>query len=133
MAQEADASRDELTQAENEIRTIFLRDYEDLLRGRANLRPQPSDDQAIFGFADRAVHEYLRAMATKPALPRLSRVQLIEIRRRLYVTHSALGPLCDLLTVQDVEDIPVHGTQGGRLEYGDHEGEPLPIRVESEV
>src|SRR5947207_1499689 len=66
MAQEAHANREELAKAEHEIRTIFLRDYEDLLRGRANLRPQPSDDQAIFGFADRAVHEYLRAMATNP-------------------------------------------------------------------
>ena len=131
MAQEADASRDELTQAENEIRTIFLRDYEDLLRGRANLRPQPSDDQAIFGFADRAVHEYLRAMATNPALPRLSRVQLMEIRRHLYVTHTALGPLGDLLAIERVEDIHIHGTQGGWLEYGDHR-EPLPIRFESE-
>lgn len=131
MAQEAEASRDELAQAENEIRTIFLRDYEDLLRGRANLRPQPSDDQAIFGFADRAVHEYLRAMATNPALPRLSRVQLMEIRRHLYVTHTALGPLGDLLAIERVEDIHIHGTQGGWLEYGDHR-EPLPIRFESE-
>src|SRR6266498_3100476 len=102
MAQEAHANREDLARAEHEIRTIFLRDYEDLLRGRANLRPQPADDQAIFGFADRAIQEYVGTTATNPALPRLSRVQLIEIRRRLYVTHSALGPLCDLLTVQGV-------------------------------
>ena len=130
MAQETDASRDELAQAENEIRTIFLGDYEDLLRGRANLRLQPSDDQAVFVFADQAMEEYGRAMGTNPALPRLSRVQLIEIRRHLYATHSALGPLCELLTVQDIH---IHGTQCGRPEDGDRRREPLPIHVESEV
>src|SRR6266700_540864 len=131
MAQEAHANREDLARAEHEIRTIFLRDYEDLLRGRANLRPQPSDDQAIFGFADRAVHEYLRAMATNPSLPRLSRVQLMEIRRYLYVTHTALGPLGPLLANEGVEDIHIHGPRGGWMEYGDHR-EPLPIHFESE-
>ncbi len=131
MAQEPHANREEVARAEREIRTIFLRDYEDLLRGRTNLRPQPSDDQAIFGFADRAVHEYLRAMAGNPALPRLSRVQLMEIRRNLYVTHTALGPLGPLLAEEGVEDIHIHGTQGGYMEYGDHR-EPLPVHYESE-
>jgi len=131
MAQEPHASREEVARAEHEIRTLFLRDYEDLLRGRANLRPQASDDDAIFGFADRAVHEYLRAMAGNPALPRLSRVQLMEIRRSFYVTHTALGPLGELLAIEGVEDIHIHGTQGGYLEYGDHR-EPLPVHYESE-
>jgi len=131
MAQEQHASREEVARAEHEIRTIFLRDYEDLLRGRNSLRPQASDDRAIFGFADRAVHEYLRAMAGNPELPRLSRVQLMEVRRSLYVSHSALGPLGELLAIEDVEDIHIHGTQGGYLEYGDRR-EPLPVRYESE-
>jgi len=131
MAQEAHANQEELARAEHEVRTVFLRDYEDLLRGRTNLRPQPSDDQAIFGFADRAVHEYLRAMATNPTLPRLSRVQLMEIRRHLYVTHTALGPLGPLLANEGVEDIHIHGPRGGWMEYGDHR-EPLPIHFESE-
>lgn len=131
MAQEPDASPQELARAEDQIRTIFSRDYEDLLRGRVDLRPQPSDDQAVFGFADRAVHEYLRAMATNPALPRLSRVQLMEIRRHLYVTHTALGPLSDLLAIEGVEDVHIHGAQGGWLEYGDHR-EPLPVSFDSE-
>jgi pilus assembly protein CpaF len=131
MAQEPHANREEVSSAEHEIRTIFVRDYEDLLRGRTNLRPQASDDQAVFGLADRAVHEYLRAMATNPALARLSRVQLMEIRRSLYVSHSALGPLGPLLAIEGVEDIHIHGTQGGYLEYGDHR-EPLPVHYESE-
>jgi pilus assembly protein CpaF len=131
MDQEQHASEEEVARAEQEMRTVFLRDYEDLLRGRANLRPQASDDQAIFGFADRAVHEYLRAMASNPALPRLSRVQLMEIRRSLYVSHTALGPLGELLAIPAVEDIHIHGAQGGYMEYGDHR-EPLPVRYQSE-
>ena len=131
MEQEQDASPEDVARAGQEIRAIFLRDFEDLLRGRNNLRPQASDDQAIFGLADRAVHEYLRAMAGNPALPLLSRVQLMEIRRQLYVTHTALGPLGPLLAIEGVEDIHIHGPQGGYLEYGGHR-EPLPVRFESE-
>ena len=48
-------------------------------------------------------------MAGNPALPLLSRVQLMEIRRQLYVTHTALGPLGPLLAIEGVEDIHIHG------------------------
>lgn len=131
MADEPFASPEEVASAEREILPIFRRGYEELLRGRPAPRSEPSDDQAIFGLADRAVHEYLRAMASNPALPRLARVQLLDIRRHLYLTHSALGPLGPLLTREGVEDIHIHGTRGGWLEYGDHQ-EPLPVHYESE-
>jgi pilus assembly protein CpaF len=131
MTQEQQASQEDVARATQEIRTIFQRDYEELLRGRARLRPEPSDDQAIYGFADRAVHEYLRAMATNPALPLIARVQLMEIRRELYLTHTALGPLGPVLKIEGVEDIHIHGPRGGYLEFGDHR-EPLPLQFESE-
>lgn len=131
MAEEQQASSDEVERARREILPIFRRDYEDMLRGRSNLQPQVSDDQAVFGFADRAVHEYLRATAANPALPRLSRVQLMEVRHWLYISHGALGPLGSLLANPDVEDIHIHGTRGGYMECGDHR-EPLPVHFESE-
>src|SRR6266481_7982629 len=97
MEEGVSASREEVDRAESQILPVFRRDYEELLRGRQDPRPQPSDDQAIFGLADKAVHEYLRVMIESPLLPRLSRVQLLELRRRLYVMHCALGPLGPVL------------------------------------
>jgi pilus assembly protein CpaF len=131
MAEERNVSLEEVTRAAKEIRAIFLRDYEELLRGRTDPRPQPSDDRAVAGFADRAVHEYVRAMAANPQLPLVTRVQLMEIRRELYLTHTALGPLGPLLAIEGVEDIHLHGHRAGYLEFGDHR-EPLPISFESE-
>ena len=113
MAEEHQASPEAVERARRDILPIFRRDYEEMLRGRPNLQPQASDDDAVFGFADRAVHEYLRAMASNPALPRLSRVQLMDIRQELYASHGVRGPFGPLLSRREVEDIHIHGTRGG--------------------
>jgi hypothetical protein len=90
-----EASADEVTQAEAYILPAFQKSLEDLLRERKDPRPQFSDDRAIFGLADKAVRDYHAATARSTTLPQLSQVQLWEIRQRLYIQHSALGPLVE--------------------------------------
>jgi pilus assembly protein CpaF len=126
-----EASADEVTQAEAYILPAFQKSLEDLLRERKDPRPQFSDDRAIFGLADKAVRDYHAATARSTTLPQLSQVQLWEIRQRLYIQHSALGPLGELLAKEGVEDIHMNGLDHAYLEYGDHR-EPLPRSFESE-
>src|SRR5215472_5354258 len=128
---EVSASPEDVKRAEQLALPAFRKDLEDLLRDRPDLRPQLADDQAIFALADKAVRDYLAAAARNPSLPRLSRVQAMEVRRRLYVTHCPLGPLKELLDKPGVEDVHINGTRGGYLEFGDHR-EPLPIEYRSE-
>src|SRR5215472_11364799 len=128
---EVSASPEDVKRAEQLALPAFRKDLEDLLRDRPDLRPQLADDQAIFALADKAVRDYLAAAARNPSLPRLSRVQAMEVRRRLYVTHCPLGPLKELLDKPGVEDVHINGTRGGYLEYGDHR-EPLPVEFTSE-
>src|SRR5207244_2500025 len=125
-----EATADELSQAEDHILPAFQKSLEDLLRERKDPRPQFSDDRAIFGLADKAVRDYHAATA-RSTLPQLSQVQLWEIRQRLYIQHTALGPLGELLAKEGVEDIHMNGLDHAYLEYGDHR-EPLPRSFESE-
>jgi len=104
---------------------------DDLLRQRGLTKPLSTDDRAIWGFADAAVRRYHDATADDPGLPQLSKVQLWEIRQRLYVMHGPLGPLGDLLAIEGVEDIHINGTRGGYLVFGDRR-EELPARFDSE-
>jgi pilus assembly protein CpaF len=129
--EEVSASPEDQKRAEEAILPGFQRDLEELLRQRPDLRPQPADDDAIFAIADRAVQQYHAATAHTPGLPRLSRSQLLELRRRLFVTHSTLGPFGELLTVDGVEDIVINGTRGGYLEFGDRR-RPLPVEYSSD-
>src|SRR5437867_12507215 len=108
-----EASADEVTQAEAYILPAFQKSLEDLLRERKDPRPQFSDDRAIFGLADKAVSDYHAATARSTTLPQLSQVQLLEIRQRLYIKHSALGPLGEMLAKEGVEYIPVAGIDRG--------------------
>ncbi|MHB8588124.1 MAG: CpaF family protein [Candidatus Dormibacteraceae bacterium] len=126
-----DAPADSVELAEEHIRPAFRKELDDLLRGRADPRPQPSDDRVIFALADKAVRDYHAATARSTTLPRLSQVQYWEIRQRLYVTHGALGPLGELLAIEGVEDIHINGTRGGYLNFGDHR-KPLPYAYTSE-
>src|SRR6266849_1509634 len=126
-----EATADQLSQAEAYILPAFQKSLEDLLRERKDPKPQFSDDRAIFGLADKAVRDYPAATARSSTLPQLSQVQLWEIRQRLYIQHSALGPLGELLAKEGVEDIHMNGLDHAYLEYGDHR-EPLPPLFESE-
>jgi len=126
-----EASNSEVATAERLMLTAFRKNLDELLAGRADPRPRADDDKAIFALADQAVKQYHAATARNPDLPRLSAVQCWEIRQRLYVSHSALGPLGQLLAVDGVEDIHINGTRSGYLEYGDRR-EPLPVTYSSE-
>jgi pilus assembly protein CpaF len=126
-----DAPAEAVGRAESRIREAFAKDLDELLRGRQDPHTQASDDQAIFAMADHAIRQYHAATARDQALPRLSKLQYWEIRQRLYIMHSALGPLGELLSIEGVEDIHINGTKGGYLEFGDHR-EPLPQRYDSE-
>jgi pilus assembly protein CpaF len=128
---QADAPSDAVRQAEEIIRDAFTRDLDELLRTRTDPQAQASDDQAIFAMADHAIRQYHAATARDPSLSRLSKVQYWEVRQRLYIMHSPLGPLGELLSIDGVEDIHINGTRGGYLEFGDHR-EPLPQRFDSE-
>jgi len=98
-SRQAEATRDlEVKKAEDSIRAAFDRSLDEMLRGRSDPRPLPSDDRAIFAFADKAVRDYHAATA-RSSLPRLSKLQYWELRQRLYITHSHLGPLGELLAV----------------------------------
>src|SRR5262249_52403560 len=103
-----EASREQVALAEEVIRADFQAALDDLLRQRGLTRPLSTDDSAIWGFADAAVRRYHDATADDPALPRPSKVQLWEIRQRLYVMHGPLGPLGDLLAIEGVEDIHIN-------------------------
>ena len=129
--EEREASNSEVATAERLMLTAFRKNLDELLAGRADPRPRADDDKAIFALADQAVKQYHAATARNPDLPRLSAVQCWEIRQRLYVSHSALGPLGQLLAVDGVEDIHINGTRSGYLEYGDRR-EPLPVTYSSE-
>src|SRR6266566_4476353 len=129
--EEREASKSEVATAERLMLTAFRKNLDELLAGRADPRPRADDDKAIFALADQAVKQYHAATARNPDLPRLSAVQCWEIRQRLYVSHSALGPLGQLLAVDGVEDIHINGTRSGYLEYGDRR-EPLPVTYSSE-
>jgi pilus assembly protein CpaF len=126
-----DASSGEVATAERLMLSAFRKNLDELLAGRADPRPRAEDEKAIFALADQAVKQYHAATARDPDLPRLSPVQYWEIRQRLYVTHSALGPLGELLALDGVEDIHINGTRSGYLEYGDRR-EPLPVTYSSE-
>jgi pilus assembly protein CpaF len=129
--EEREASNSEIATAERLMLTAFRKNLDELLADRADPRPRPDDDKAIFALADQAVKQYHAATARTPDVPRLSAVQCWEIRQRLYVSHSALGPLGQLLAVDGVEDIHINGTRSGYLEYGDRR-EPLPVTYSSE-
>ena len=129
--EQKEASIVEVASAERLILAAFRKDLDELLAGRSDPRPRPDDDKAIFALADRAVKQYHAATARDPNLAQLSAVQCWEIRQRLYVTHSALGPLGELLALDGVEDIHINGTRGGYLEYGDRR-QPLPLDPASE-
>ncbi|MHB8507390.1 MAG: CpaF family protein [Candidatus Dormibacteria bacterium] len=128
---QADAPEQDVRHAESQIREVFVKDLDALLRTRPDPHTEPGDDKTIFAMADHAIRQYHAATGREVALPRLSKVQYWEIRQRLYIMHSALGPLGELLSIEGVEDIHINGTRGGYLEFGDHQ-EPLPIEYGSE-
>ena len=128
---EKEASPEEVARAEEIIRTDFQAALDQFLRLRSLTRPQASDDRAIYGFAEAAARRYHNATGYDPSLARLSNVQLWEIRQRLYLMHGPLGPLGDLLVIEGVEDIHIHGTGGGFLVFGDHR-QVLPPRFDTE-
>src|ERR1041385_4821144 len=128
---EIDATPDDLRRAEAAALTTFREDLAELLRQRPGFAPQPSDEDAIFALADKAMRGYNTSSALASDLPQLSRAQLLELRRRLFISHSALGPFAELLKVDGVEDIVINGAQGGYLEFGDHR-QPLPVEYSSE-
>ena len=129
--EERDAPAADEAAAEQMMLAAFRKNLDELLAGRADPRPRSEDDKAIFALADEAVKHYHAATARNPDLPRLSTVQYWEIRQRLYVSHSALGPLGTLLAIEGVEDIHINGTRGAYLEYGDRH-EPLTLSYPSE-
>jgi pilus assembly protein CpaF len=129
--EEMNASPEDVERAQRVILQAFRRDLEDLLRQRPDLGPEPSDEQPIFGLADKAIRDYVAAAAGSPDLPRLSRPQLVEVRRWLYLAHTARGPFSDLLAIPGAEDVHINGTRGGHVDFGDHR-EPLPVAYRSE-
>jgi pilus assembly protein CpaF len=126
-----EASRQQVALAEEVIRADFQAALDDLLRQRGLTKPLSTDDPAIWGFADAAVRRYHDATADDPGLPQLSKVQLWEIRQRLYVMHGPLGPLGPMLAIEGVEDIHINGPRGGYLVFGDRR-ENMPLRWDSE-
>ncbi len=128
--EQPEALREQVALAEETIRADFQTALNDLLRPRSLTRPLSTDDPAIWGFADAAVRRYHDATAHDPGLPQLSKVQLWDIRQRLYVMHGPLGPFGDLLAIDEVEDIHVSCTSSGYLVFGDRL-DGLPVRVDS--
>ena len=129
--QTLEASAEQVRSAEELILSAFRKSLDEYLQGRLDPRPQPADDRAIFGLADKAVRDYHAATARDQSLAQLSQVQYWEVRQRLYITHGALGPLGELLSIEGVEDIHIDGTDAGYLEFGDRR-EPLPVKYASE-
>jgi Flp pilus assembly CpaF family ATPase len=118
-----DATPDQVKKAEEVMRQRYRRDLDDHLRDRP--AGASHDDRVRAALAEKTVREYHAQTAHDPDLPQLSRMQYLKIQHRLYIAHSPLGPLGDLLEIEGVEDIHINGTRGGYLEFGDHR-EPLP-------
>ncbi len=125
-----DGSTDDFDQAEQEMLAAFHRDMHELLQGRQDPQALPSDERAIFGIADKVMRDYHAATARIGSLPKLSRAQYLEIRQRLYISHTRLGPIGDLLKLPEVEDIHINGLRSIELVYSDHR-EILPPRHKS--
>ena len=122
-----DGGAAEVERAEQEILATFRRDMRELLQGRQDPTARPSDERAIFALADKAVRDYHAATARTPSLPRLSRAQYMVIRQRIYVGHTRLGPLGELLKEERVEDIHINGLRDIEMVFDDHR-EILPAR-----
>jgi Flp pilus assembly CpaF family ATPase len=118
--EQRDGSRDDFERAELEMLAAFQRDMNALLQGRQDPHVLPSDDRAIWGISDKVVRDYHAATARTPSLPRLSRAQYLEIRQRLYFSHTHIGPLGDLLKLEGVEDIHINGLRSIELVFADH-------------
>ncbi len=128
---EREAAPLEVERAREIVREDFQASLDEFLRQRGLTRPQPADDPAIYGLAEAAARRYHNATAYDTSLPKLSNVQLWEIRQDLYLHHGPMGPLADELERAGVEDIHIHGTQGGYRVYGDRR-EAFPPRFHSE-
>lgn len=128
--EQPEASREQVALAEETIRADFQTALNNLLRPRGLTRLLSTDDPAIWGFAHAAVRRYHDATAHDPGLPQLSKVQLWDIRQRLYIMHGPLGPFGDVLAIDEVEDIHISGTRSGYLVLGDRL-EGLPARFDS--
>ena len=120
-----DATPEAVLRAEDIIRQRYRADLADLLKAASANPRAAGEDRARAALAEKAVRDYHAETARNPDLPELSRVQYVQLQHRLYIAHSPLGPLGDLLEIEGVEDIHINGTSGGYLEYGDHR-EPLP-------
>src|SRR5262249_47474715 len=127
---ERGGSSEEGARAEEGIPTDFQAALDEFFPLRGLTPPHASDDRATYGVSGAAARRYHNATGYDPSLPKLSNVQLWEIRQRLYLMHGPLGPLGDLLVIEGVEDIHIHGTGGGFLVFGDHR-EELPPRFQS--
>lgn len=129
--EEREATLEEVARAREIVREDFQASLDDFFRQRGLTRPQAADDPAIYGLAEAAARRYHRATAYDPSLPRLSTVQLWEIRQDLYLGHGPMGPLAEELSIPGVEDIHIHGTRVLYRVYGDR-WEELPSRLGSE-
>jgi hypothetical protein len=127
--EQPEALPEQVALAQETIRVDFQTALNDLLRPRGLTRPLSTDDPAIWGFAEAAVRRYHDATAHDPGLPQLSKLQLWDIRQRLYVMHCRLGPFGDLLAIDEVEDIHISATRSGYLVLGDRL-EGLPARFD---
>jgi len=128
---EMEASPQEVARAAEIIREDFRAALDEFFRQRGQTRPQPADDRAIYGFAEAAARRYHSATAYDRSLPKLSNVQLWEIRQDLYLRHGPEGQLASKLKIPGVEDIHIHGTQGGHLVFEDRR-EMLPPQFKTE-
>lgn len=117
--------------AEALIQRGFQARLDQLLTARARTRPEPQDDRDIYEAADAAVLAYHEDTARDPNLPRLAQIEYHEIRQRLYLAHGPLGPLGDLLSLEGIEDIHLHGTRGGWLQFQGRQ-EPLANRFQTQ-
>src|SRR5207302_3942901 len=55
--QTLEASAEQVRAAEELVLSAFRKSLDEYLKGRQDPRPQPADDRAIFGLADRAVRD----------------------------------------------------------------------------
>ena len=132
MAEGVGRSGEDVARAESEVTRAFRCGYQDLVRGRPEARPRPSDDQAVFALADQVVRECERRMSEEPSLPRLSRAQLVGVRQRLFLAHSALGPLAEMLSLPAVEDVVIASSPRGWLEFRPHRPASAPSEAMEE-
>jgi pilus assembly protein CpaF len=117
--------------AEAIIQAGFQERLDRLLTARSRPRPEPQDDPDVYEAADASVVAYHEDTARDANLPRLSRIEYHEIRQRLYLEHGPLGPLGDLLSLEGLEDIHLHGTRGGWLQFQGRQ-EPLANRFQTQ-